>query len=83
VRGCSRGVRLFCSDEAAWPASSPAICVGADGDVREPKLAAILASDVVGFSRLAGADEDRTLARLRALRRDLIDLPSPCITDVS
>jgi adenylate cyclase len=37
------------------------------------KIAAILAADVVGFSRLAGADEDRTLARLRALRSDLID----------
>src|SRR5215208_5861331 len=37
------------------------------------KLEAILAADVVGFSRLAGADEDRTLARLRALRSDLID----------
>ncbi len=32
-----------------------------------------MASDIVGFSRLAGADEDRTLARLRALRSDLID----------
>ena len=37
------------------------------------KLAAILAADVVGYSRLAGADEDRALARLRALRSDLID----------
>lgn len=37
------------------------------------KLAAILVADVVGFSRLAGHDEDRTLARLRALRSDLID----------
>src|SRR5271157_1236078 len=37
------------------------------------KLAAILCSDVVGFSRLAGADEDSILARLRALRSDLID----------
>jgi TolB-like protein/class 3 adenylate cyclase len=37
------------------------------------KIAAILAADVVGFSRLAAADEDRTLARLRALRSDLID----------
>jgi TolB-like protein/Tfp pilus assembly protein PilF len=37
------------------------------------KLAAILAADIVGFSRLAGADEDRTLARMRALRSDLID----------
>jgi adenylate cyclase len=41
------------------------------------KIAAILVSDVVGYSRLAGADEDRTLARLRALRSDLID---PIIT---
>ena len=37
------------------------------------KIAAILAADVVGFSRMASADEDRTLARLRALRADLID----------
>src|SRR5476649_1362099 len=37
------------------------------------KLAAILAADVVGYSRLAGADEDRILARLRALRSDHID----------
>ncbi|HTR12470.1 MAG TPA: adenylate/guanylate cyclase domain-containing protein [Roseiarcus sp.] len=37
------------------------------------KLAAILAADVVGFSRLAGADEERTLARLRALWSDLVD----------
>jgi hypothetical protein len=41
------------------------------------KLAAILAADVVGYSRLVGADEDRTLTRLRALRTDLID---PAIT---
>src|SRR5271157_393375 len=37
------------------------------------KLAAIFVSDVVGYSRLAGADEDRILARLRTLRSDLID----------
>src|SRR5271154_784044 len=37
------------------------------------KIAAILVADIVGYSRLAGADEDRTLARLRALRSDLID----------
>jgi adenylate cyclase len=37
------------------------------------KLAAILAADIVGYSRLAGADEDLTLSRLRALRSDLID----------
>jgi len=37
------------------------------------KLAAILAADVVGYSRLAGSDEDRTLSRLRGLRSDLVD----------
>jgi adenylate cyclase len=37
------------------------------------KIAAILVADVVGYSRLAGADEDRTLSRLRGLRSDLID----------
>jgi class 3 adenylate cyclase len=37
------------------------------------KIAAILVSDVVGYSRLAGRDEERTLARLRALRSELIN----------
>jgi adenylate cyclase len=37
------------------------------------KLAAILVADVVGYSRLAGVDEDRTLARLRGVHSDLID----------
>src|SRR5471030_1363599 len=37
------------------------------------KIAAILAADVVGFSRMTSIDEDRTLARLRALRAELID----------
>jgi class 3 adenylate cyclase len=54
------------------------ICVIIDhavaGEMSENrKIAAILAADVAGFSRLAAADEDRTLARLRALRSDLID----------
>ena len=40
-------------------------------DIR--KLAAIPVSDVAGYRRLAGADEDRTLAQLRTLRSDLID----------
>ena len=43
----------------------------AAGDTR--KIAAILVADVVGYSRLAGADEDRTLSRLRGLRSDLVD----------
>ena len=37
------------------------------------RLAAILAADVAGYSRLMGADEEGTLARLKALRADLID----------
>jgi adenylate cyclase len=37
------------------------------------ELAAILFSGVVGYSGLAGADQDRILARLRTLRSDLID----------
>ena len=47
---------------------------GAAGRMSETrKIAAILVADVVGYSRLAGADEDRTLSRLRGLRSDLID----------
>jgi adenylate cyclase len=37
------------------------------------KLAAILVADIVGYSRLTGADEERTLARVRGLRSDLLD----------
>ena len=42
------------------------------------KLAAIMVADVVGYSRLAGADEERTLARLReiiSVRKDDGDEP--------
>src|SRR5215469_2050756 len=39
----------------------------------ERRLAAILAADVVGYSRLMGSDEAGTLARLRTHRRELID----------
>src|SRR5271166_3439863 len=39
----------------------------------ERRLAAILAADVAGYSRLMGADEEGTLERLKALRRELVD----------
>jgi TolB-like protein/class 3 adenylate cyclase/lipopolysaccharide biosynthesis regulator YciM len=44
----------------------------------ERRLAAILAADVVGYSRLMGADEGGTLERLKTLRRDLVQ---PKITE--
>jgi adenylate cyclase len=44
----------------------------AEGRVQR-RLAAILSADVVGYSRLMGIDETGTLARLKAIRRDLID----------
>jgi hypothetical protein len=47
------------------------------------KLAAILVSDVVGYSRLAGADEARTLARLGGSAATSSTRPSPLITAVS
>jgi len=40
----------------------------------ERRLAAILAADVAGYSRLMGADEEGTLAALKAYRREVIDL---------
>ena len=39
----------------------------------ERRLAAILATDVVGYSRLIRADEEGTIAALKALRADIID----------
>jgi adenylate cyclase len=39
----------------------------------ERRLAAILAADVVGYSRLTGVDEEGTVSRLRALRQELVD----------
>ena len=39
----------------------------------ERRLAAILAADVAGYSRLMGADEEGTLAQLKAHRREVID----------
>jgi adenylate cyclase len=44
------------------------------------RLAAILAADVVGYSRLIGADEEGTLNQLRSIRAKLID---PKITEAT
>ena len=43
------------------------------GDRVERRLAAILAADVAGYSRLIGADEGGTLQALKAIRAELID----------
>ena len=40
----------------------------------ERRLAAIMVADVVGYSRMISADEEGTIAALKALRADLIDL---------
>ncbi|WP_162560597.1 winged helix-turn-helix domain-containing protein [Methylobacterium durans] len=58
--------------EAAGEPGAPAVTDSSEtGETR--KIAVILATDIAGYSRLAGSEEDRTLARLRTLRSDLID----------
>ena len=49
-----------------------------DADTGDPRLAAILAADVVGYSRQVAADEASMLARLRALRVEVVD---PFVTE--
>ena len=49
------------------------LAAGEDDMSQTRRLAAILAADVAGYSRLMGADEEGTLERLKALRRELID----------
>jgi class 3 adenylate cyclase len=67
-------------DPTAWQAYDAAAvnCGGIGGGQAmaprtERKLAAILAADVVGYSRLVGDDETGTIARLKALRKDFIE----------
>jgi adenylate cyclase len=72
--GVERGLRLRRLKKTILGRSYASVSAAEVGVMSETrKLAAILCSDVVGFSRLTGADEDRILARLRALRSDLID----------
>jgi len=47
--------------------------MASSSDAGSRRLAAILAADVVGYSRMMAADEAGTLARLRAARRDVVD----------
>lgn len=49
----------------------------------ERRLAAVLAADVAGYSRLMGIDEVGTLAALKALRREIVDPPSPAMAAAS
>jgi class 3 adenylate cyclase len=49
------------------------------GQRLERRLAAILAVDVAGYSRLMGEDEEGTLAALKAIRRELAIQRSPSI----
>ena len=49
----------------------------------ERRLAAILAADVVGYSRLMGADEEGTLLALKEHLDQLIDPKSPSMADAS
>ena len=43
------------------------------GEPVERRLAAVLAADVAGYSRLMGRDEERTLANLKSFRKTLVD----------
>jgi class 3 adenylate cyclase len=77
TRGCAPRFHAFLkrsmeARHAKATATRESACFGNSAVSETRKLAAILVSDV-GYSRLAGADEDRILARLRTLRSDLID----------
>src|SRR5947199_212208 len=43
------------------------------GDRIERRLAAVLAADIAGYSRLMGVNEERTLEQLKSLRKTLVD----------
>jgi adenylate cyclase len=62
----------MCS-HAQSAATRESSCLGISAMTETRKLAAILVADIVGYSRLASVDEERTLARVRGLRSDLID----------
>ena len=69
----ARGYRFVAPVTRVEHASSP-LSVGTAQDTSAMRrLVAILAADVVAYSRLMGADEEGTLSRLKAHRRDLVD----------
>src|SRR6516165_9276579 len=49
------------------------VCAGRRDMTQTRRLAAILAADVAGYSRLMGADEEGTLERFKSLRHELLD----------
>jgi TolB-like protein/class 3 adenylate cyclase len=54
-----------------WDAANQGHCL--TGERVERRLAAVLAADVTGYSRLMGADEEGTLSRLKVARKTLVD----------
>ena len=80
---CSRDFTMALAARATCPGRGASIvsCLrrglaqgwGAREVTATRRLAAILAADVAGYSRLMGADEEGTLERLKALRRELLD----------
>src|SRR5260221_111381 len=71
ARVAGRSRRLLSSRESGGKRKQAMSCVGEAQVAR--KLTAMLAADVVGFSRLMGVDEEGTLERLKAHRKTLID----------
>jgi adenylate cyclase len=57
----------------AHRAQATAACFGSSAVSETRKLAAILVADIVGYSRMTGADEEATLTRLRTLRSELFN----------
>ena len=73
INDIARGFALAAQSRCRNGLKRPRRTTAASAVSESRKLAAILVADVVGYSRLAAADEERTLARLRGLRTDLID----------
>ena len=72
--GCLRSLKLGANELGhRWPDLCAILRAAEAAWRKHANSRRFLCSDVVGYSRLAGADEDRILARLRALRSDLID----------